>query len=46
MNKSPEYRRHAALRILAMAMAMAAVRALPGTDLGRFVFQRTSNSGH
>jgi len=32
--------------ILVMAMAMAAVRALPGTDLGRFVFQRTSNSGH
>jgi hypothetical protein len=38
--------RHAALQILAIARAIAAVCALPDTDLGRFVFQRTSNSGH
>ena len=38
--------RSAALQILAIATAMAAVCALPGADIGRFVIQRTFNSGH
>jgi hypothetical protein len=37
LNKSPGYRRHAALQILAMATAIARICALPDTDSGRLV---------